>query len=486
MGNGVSSSRSSLGRRRGINRRTNPKSQHQNYVDLSLPYRLPYDWASILSFYQSHSITGIERVSETHFERLFRIKNTVGVVQVQAGENCLRVRIAPNKPAIVTEVKRRLRKMFDLDCDPRTIAASLARLPLLAKLCARFPGLRLPRGWDPFETAICAILGQLVSARHRATLIGQLVQNYGEEIVNPFSGEKTRLFPTPLVLAKAKLKAVKTTRARREAIRDFSRRVLKGALSLANHQEPAALRKALLDTKGIGEWSAEYMSLRAVGDTDAFPRTDLILKRVLALHPELDVATVKPWRSYAAMYLWKAFAQSLSKTKKGTAGITLFYKEIASPVGKLKLIASAHALVAVLWERERPDRVKLEAPMLAPEHPILVETERQLAEYFTGARTRFDLSIEPRGTEFERKVWDALRKIPFGETRSYLELAKALGSAAASRAVGRANGKNPLSIIVPCHRVIGSDGSPTGFAGGLETKAALLALEAKAAASTRG
>ncbi|HEY1231867.1 MAG TPA: methylated-DNA--[protein]-cysteine S-methyltransferase [Candidatus Binatia bacterium] len=165
--------------------------------------------------------------------------------------------------------------------------------------------------------------------------------------------------------------------------------------------------------------------------------------------------------------------------------MNLYYKEIASPVGKLKLIASAHALVAVLWESEGPDRVKLDAPMLAPEHPILIETERQLAEYFTGARTQFDLRIEPHGSEFQKKVWDALRKIPFGQTRSYLELAKALGSPAASRAVGFANGKNPLSIIVPCHRIIGSDGSLTGFAGGLETKAALLALEAKTAAATQ-
>jgi len=166
--------------------------------------------------------------------------------------------------------------------------------------------------------------------------------------------------------------------------------------------------------------------------------------------------------------------------------MSLFYKEIKSPVGKLKLIASAHAIVAVLCERERPGRVKLQAPMLAPEHPILIETERQLTEYFTGARTAFELPIEPRGSDFQKKVWQALRKIPFGQTRSYLDLARALGSSAASRAVGRANGKNPLSIIVPCHRVIGSDGSLTGFAGGLETKAALLALEAKTAASMRG
>jgi len=157
----------------------------------------------------------------------------------------------------------------------------------------------------------------------------------------------------------------------------------------------------------------------------------------------------------------------------------LFYKEIPSPVGKLKLVANSSALVAVLWERERPNRVKLNTMTLAPQQPILLAAERQLKEYFAGARTEFDLPLQPDGSEFQKKVWQALREIPFGQTRSYLDLAKAVGSAKAARAVGAANGKNPLSIIVPCHRAIGSDGSLTGFAGGLETKAALLALEAR-------
>ena len=163
--------------------------------------------------------------------------------------------------------------------------------------------------------------------------------------------------------------------------------------------------------------------------------------------------------------------------------MTLFYQQIESPVGKLKLVASAKALVAVLWEQERPNRVKLDTSKLDPRHPILLETERQLTEYFAGKRTQFELPLEPCGTEFQMKVWRALRDIPFGQTRSYLDLARVVGSSNAPRAVGVANGKNPLSIIVPCHRVVGSDGSLTGFAGGLETKAKLLGFEAKAAVS---
>ena len=161
--------------------------------------------------------------------------------------------------------------------------------------------------------------------------------------------------------------------------------------------------------------------------------------------------------------------------------MTLSYKEIDSPVGKLKLVASEDGLVAVLWEQERPNRVKLSAMNLDPRHPVLIEAERQLAEYFSGARKEFELPLHPRGSDFQKKVWQALREIPFGETRSYLDLAREIGSAKAVRAVGAANGKNPLSIVVPCHRVLGADGSLTGFAGGLEAKAKLLALEGRAA-----
>jgi AraC family transcriptional regulator of adaptative response / DNA-3-methyladenine glycosylase II len=176
--------------------------------------------------------------------------------------------------------------------------------------------LRVPGSWDPFETAVCSILGQVVSARQRASLVGELVRSYGDEIVHPVTRESAFLFPAPAVLASADLSEVRTSDARKEAVRDFSRRVLSGAISLSEAQDPAMFRKALLETRGLGPWSAEYISLRSIGDTDAFPRTDLILKRVLALYPDLDLQAIKPWRSYAAVYLWKEFAQTLSRQNK--------------------------------------------------------------------------------------------------------------------------------------------------------------------------
>jgi AraC family transcriptional regulator, regulatory protein of adaptative response / DNA-3-methyladenine glycosylase II len=287
-------------------------------AEIDLAYKSPYDWPAIIGFYRSHSIPGIEQVTENSFARPFRIENTVGFVHIRPAESNARltVRIVPGDPKIVSGVVNRIRKMFDLDCDPMEIANSFGRVPLPAGLCCRYPGLRLPRGWDAFETAVCSILGQLVSAEQRANLIGQLVSNYGTEIVNPVTATPTRLFPGAEILASADLSAVKTTTARRAAIREFSRRVLSRAISLADSQDLSAFRQALLETRGLGPWSAEYISLRAIGDTDAFPKTDLILKRVLELHPDLDLELIKPWKSYAAMYLWKKFAQRLSKRKK--------------------------------------------------------------------------------------------------------------------------------------------------------------------------
>lgn len=150
---------------------------------------------------------------------------------------------------------------------------------------------------------------------------------------------------------------------------------------------------------------------------------------------------------------------------------------VKSPVGDLKLVASDQGLAAILWENDNPKRVRLNITGEERRHPLLLETERQLKEYFAGARKTFTVALDFSGTDFQKKVWQALLAIPYGQTRSYSEIAKMLGNANAMRAVGAANGKNPISIIAPCHRVIGSTGRLTGFAGGLDVKAKLLELE---------
>jgi methylated-DNA-[protein]-cysteine S-methyltransferase len=157
----------------------------------------------------------------------------------------------------------------------------------------------------------------------------------------------------------------------------------------------------------------------------------------------------------------------------------LYTSTLNSPVGELTLIASDAGLVAVLWDDDRPGRVVLGPTTHAPDHPILIAANRQLTAYFAGTLTAFTVPLDPRGTDFQRRVWAALLAIPFGQTRSYGELAQAIGHPTASRAVGAANGRNPISIIAPCHRVIGSSGALTGFAGGLAAKQWLLMHEGR-------
>jgi methylated-DNA-[protein]-cysteine S-methyltransferase len=163
--------------------------------------------------------------------------------------------------------------------------------------------------------------------------------------------------------------------------------------------------------------------------------------------------------------------------------VTLVFKHVPSPVGTLKLVASDQGLVAILWEKDDPDRVRLGAMKESPDHSVLAETERQLGDYFAGRRQQFAVPLDFRGTDFQRQVWMALLAIPFGETRSYSQIAQQIGRPSASRAVGAANGRNPISIIAPCHRVLGANGALTGFAGGLAAKEHLLGHERRHAAA---
>ena len=157
--------------------------------------------------------------------------------------------------------------------------------------------------------------------------------------------------------------------------------------------------------------------------------------------------------------------------------MSLSSKVIPSPIGRLRLVAGDEGLTAILWDNERPLPVHLADLVENPVHPTLLRAETELNEYFARKRKTFTVALDMRGTRFQKQVWEALLAIPFGETRSYAQIANQVGNPKATRAVGAANGQNPIPIIVPCHRVIGANGNLTGFGGGLDIKDQLLALE---------
>jgi methylated-DNA-[protein]-cysteine S-methyltransferase len=155
----------------------------------------------------------------------------------------------------------------------------------------------------------------------------------------------------------------------------------------------------------------------------------------------------------------------------------IVYKDVMSPVGLIRMIASGKGLMAVLWEGENYTRTKLPEAVPDQEDPILMQTGQQLKEYFAKERTIFNIPLDLKGTEFQLSVWNALLDIPYGTTKTYGALAHKLGDIKAVRAVGGALNKNPVAIIVPCHRVVGASGKLVGFAGGLENKSILLDIE---------
>ncbi|MDE2294357.1 MAG: methylated-DNA--[protein]-cysteine S-methyltransferase [Gammaproteobacteria bacterium] len=159
--------------------------------------------------------------------------------------------------------------------------------------------------------------------------------------------------------------------------------------------------------------------------------------------------------------------------------MTIYTSDLDSPIGRLRLYGDRRALLAVLFDAEAaPAFVADEGPAIEDARAgVLPGAIRQLREYFDGTRREFDLPLAPRGTPFQQTVWRALRRIPYGRTLAYGELARRIGKPGAARAVGMANHHNPLSIVVPCHRVIGADGGLTGYGGGLDRKRWLLALE---------
>jgi len=165
------------------------------------------------------------------------------------------------------------------------------------------------------------------------------------------------------------------------------------------------------------------------------------------------------------------------RDRRARAADRFVCKKVDSPIGGLVLVGNDAGLAAILWARDDPKRVRLNIVAEDERCPVLVETARQLEEYFAGTRHVFDVKLNLIGTEFQHRVWSALLRIPFGETRSYGQIARELGSPRAARAVGAANGKNPIAIIAPCHRLIGVSGALRGFAGGLKAKDTLLELE---------
>ncbi len=272
-----------------------------------LSYRPPYAWDALLRFLVARAIPGVEHVTDSEYARTFVLDAKPGVLRVTHGDgDALLLRVAYPDPAQLFRIVERTRRIFDLGADPAVIAAQLSADPVLNASLNRLPGLRVPGAWDGFELAVRAILGQQVSVAAATTMSGRIANTFGKplcsSVAEPLGEQPPRLFPEASVLAGVDLTTIGLTRQRAATIRELAERVASGEIRFDTDVD--ALRTALLAVRGIGPWTVEYIAMRALGEPDAFPDTDLALRKAV---PErlLERSTAwRPWRAYAAMHLW--------------------------------------------------------------------------------------------------------------------------------------------------------------------------------------
>ena len=308
--------RSSYARTPGELRRSG-RSRPGSDLVLRLPYRPPLDWRALVGFLAPRAIPGVESVSPRAYRRSIAIEAARGWLEVRHApdQHQLLAHLHLPDPAGLIEVSERVRRIFDLAADPEPIREQLRGDAVLRPLLRRHPGVRVPGGWDGFELAVRAILGQQVTVRGATTLSGRLVQAHGEKLEADESrpDELAFLFPRPEVLAAADLTGIGLPRARARAISTLARAVASGKLALDACADLDSAVETLRTLPGIGEWTAQYVAMRALREPDAFPAGDLGLHKAVA-HGARDLPTRsqmlrlaepwRPWRAYAAMVLW--------------------------------------------------------------------------------------------------------------------------------------------------------------------------------------
>jgi AraC family transcriptional regulator of adaptative response / DNA-3-methyladenine glycosylase II len=289
-------------------------------VTVRLAYRAPYDWAGMIGFLAARAMPGVETVSDGAYARTLQIEGARGVVVVRpADADALEAEIRFPRFEALPAVIARIRRVFDLSADPALIGAHLSQDPALAPLVAARPGLRAPGAWDGFELAVRAVLGQQISVAAARNLAARLVQAYGEPIEDPAAAALglTHLFPTPERLVGQDIAALGMPRARGAALEALARTVASDPAIFTPRADLETAIAALSALPGVGAWTAQYIALRELRETDAFPQADVGLMRAMAdetgRRPTPDQLFVRaeawrPWRAYAAQHLWAADA----------------------------------------------------------------------------------------------------------------------------------------------------------------------------------
>ncbi|MCG8480691.1 MAG: helix-turn-helix domain-containing protein [Spirochaetales bacterium] len=294
--------------RRTLGRSVN-RSEHKTSPGtvLRVPYRRPFRWGDMLGFFAPRAIPGVEEVRDGVWRRAVRVGDTSGTVEVWDDEatSTLVAHVSVADVRVLAAVRNRLARVFDVEADPGQIDPVLAADPSLFPDVAARPGVRIPGSWDPFETVVRAVVGQQISVAGARTIVGRIASTWGTPLPGGEEERVRTIFPDPAALEDAELESVGVIRARSRTIRTVARMLSDDPDLLSPRRPTAEIVERLLEIRGIGPWTAQYIALRCLQDPDAFPAGDLGLKRALDVE---DVAAAaerwRPWRGYGAVRLW--------------------------------------------------------------------------------------------------------------------------------------------------------------------------------------
>ncbi len=306
-------------------RRITPQTSTQggNQYLFRLNFRPPYHWKAMLAFLDARATPGVEIVEHECYRRTISMNDHDGhfEVSLDGRRDALLARIEFGDPRSLIFIVERIRAMFDLNADWAAIVQSLRSDPALSDRVRADPGLRVPGCWNGFELATRAILGQQITVKGATAMAGCMASRFGKRICS--DGVLTHLFPSAEALADAKLVQIGLTGARSETIRALARAVCNGTISFTGVVNSDTLLNRLCEIPGIGKWTAQYVAMRALGEPDAFPSSDLGLLRAMDLSSfrelELRAEAWRPWRAYAAMYLLSATNQRASRGERGAS-----------------------------------------------------------------------------------------------------------------------------------------------------------------------
>jgi AraC family transcriptional regulator, regulatory protein of adaptative response / DNA-3-methyladenine glycosylase II len=292
---------------RELRRRRPPRVAGPGRITVRLPLRPPFAWPELLAWFAARAVTGVSAVEGGRLVRTLGLPGGPGRVTLAPADDHVVCEAEVTTLADLPTALARCRRLLDLDADPHVVTRHLGRTPALAPLVAASPGLRVPGSAAPEETAVLAVIGQQISVAAARTIAGRLVERLGPEDVLPGPGPR-RLFPSPARIADGDLDGLGMPTARARALRELAAALADGGLALDPGADRAEARARLLELAGIGPWTADYIALRALGDPDGLPATDLVLRRRADEHG-LDLARSaawSPWRAYVAQHLWNA------------------------------------------------------------------------------------------------------------------------------------------------------------------------------------